>query len=422
MMTMTHTAFRLTQLLLWLAVFFCLSSTAVLAASPQEQVKSVQTLEDTVLAVRYDQEPMESRLARLEQLVYGQAQTGSVDQRLERLGKALSASALPPLSPSQAAAKVTEQPAPSLPRAGSPASQPAPQPAYQPPATPVQKDATDYPTVTQMEQKVFGKTYTSEDIAQRLTRLEKQVFKMPQTGSLADRMDNLKLMVLGDTGPNNGGQMAYSDPYGYTPPPGYMPAQPAYPQGPVYTQPPPRYSPAYSNQPQYNTVPYGGTPQPYPQQQIYQPYGAQYPPSQYPVAPPPSPYGSGPYASGDPYADDASSGDPYSSQPGGYSPGYAASAAGAQGVSPDMLEAMSEVEKNSIGQTFPNDDFGSRLDRVETKIFGQTAPELSYEERMQRVIAVASAGGAPQTAKARAKSTMMNLLPIILTILPMILL
>lgn len=387
--------FILIQLLLWLMVFFCMSEASIAgAATPDAQVKSVQTLEDAVFAIRYDQEPAQARVERLEKMVFGQVQTGSLDQRIGKLEKALSSNALSPLKETPPAAA---QPAPQTQNAmQQPANQAAPvnqsqQQAYQP------RDATDYPTVTQMEKKVFGKSFTSEDISQRLTRLEKQVFKTPQNGSLADRMDNLRLVILGDTGPSVAETAA--DPYN-----GYRPQAPgSYPQPPNYQPYPPQqqapyYAPppqAASGSPGYVQVPPGYQQMPgngYPPQQLPTGYQntAPYPPQGYPQQ----------QAYGDPYAQ------PY----------------GQQAVSPDMLEAMNEIEKETLGQTFPAEPFESRLDRVESKIFGQTAPELSADERMQRVIAVASAGGAPQTAKAKAKSTMMNILPIILTILPLLLL
>jgi hypothetical protein len=87
-----------------------------------------------------------------------------------------------------------------------------------------------------------------------------------------------------------------------------------------------------------------------------------------------------------------------------------------------MMAAMAEVEKQVIGSTFPSEPMNTRLDRLESKIFQTTSPEMMPEERIQRVIAVASAGGAPMSPKEKAKSTFQTILPIILTILPMLLL
>ncbi len=58
-----------------------------------------------------------------------------------------------------------------------------------------------YPVVDKMEEKVLKKTYTGEDIYDRLARLEKQVFKKESTGSLNERVDALRGKVLYETQP-----------------------------------------------------------------------------------------------------------------------------------------------------------------------------------------------------------------------------
>jgi hypothetical protein len=88
----------------------------------------------------------------------------------------------------------------------------------------------------------------------------------------------------------------------------------------------------------------------------------------------------------------------------------------------DMIAAVGEVEKEVIGQQFPSDPFTARLDRLESKIFHSTSPEMPLEDRMQRIAAVATAGGAPESPKTKTKHTIQALLPIILTILPLVLL
>lgn len=54
-----------------------------------------------------------------------------------------------------------------------------------------------YPVVDKLEQKVFSKAYTNDDIYIRLSRLEKQVFKKESTLSLNERVDALRNKVLG---------------------------------------------------------------------------------------------------------------------------------------------------------------------------------------------------------------------------------
>lgn len=380
------------------------------------QTQIVQSLEDTLFAVRYEQDPLEQRVGRLEETVFGQKQTGTLDTRVTKLKSALSPTALGPLSPVTTKDKANDgkesaskaQPKKlnnkqavnptALPK--SPTAQPNTAKAENIAAAPSPGE-TDYPTVSQMEQKIFNKTYVNEDITVRLTRLEKDVFKVPQSGTLADRVDNLRMVVLGDIG--NGPPAVASYPMsngGYIPAPGpsqtYTPPQ--YAQGTSYTPPPAQYGNGGGYNQGYNNGGYPGSQvssagQPYYGQP--QPGPGNYQPNSYP--------GGGDYQAS-------------------YQPGMNPAAMANGQVSPDMLAAMDEVEKQVIGHTYPSEPVPTRLDRLENKVFHTTSPELPAQERMQRVIAVASAGGAPSSPQAKAKSTFQTLLPIILTILPLILL
>lgn len=409
------------QLLLLSMATALMVSVPTMAAPTQWSTQAVQTLENTLFALQYDQEPLDSRVGRLEETVFGQRQTGPLDVRIEKLKTALSPSTLGPLSAqpknpvslpkstdnktdNKAMASANTTTAKSfgnkVPVNRTPAADNMARTALPAPAA----GESDYPTISQMELKLFGKTYLQEDITVRLARLEKDVFKVPQTGALSDRMDNLQMVVLGDTGvaappstviPYIGGSNNVGSPTGaystYTPPPygqlgnGYTPP-PAYggnlPQGGYYpgSQVATNNGPAYGNPPAYR--------QPVPGN--YQPQA----------------YGS-------------NSGDQQAS----YQPVMAAPGMGGSGqVSPDLLAAMDEVEKQVLGHTYPSEPMNNRLDRLEGKVFHATSPEMDPNERMQRVIALASAGGAPSSPQAKAKSTFQTLLPIILTILPLILL
>lgn len=414
------------QLLFCGVVTMLMTATPTMGAPVQGSAQTVQTLESTLFAVQYDQEPLEARVARLEDTVFGQRQSGTLEARIEKLKTALSPSTLGPLSaqpkspalspkntknndnkpltsPSSATASNPGKKAPvnrasvpnNSPQSTFPASAARPAPAA---------GESDYPTISQMEQKLFGKTYLQEDITVRLARLEKEVFKVPQTGALSDRMDNLQMVVLGDTGvaappsqviPYIGGSNSVGSPTGaystYSPPPygqlgnGYAPPSPYGPntgQTGYY----PGSQVATTNGPAYGNPPFPGQPVP----GNYQPQA----------------YG-------------MNNGDQQAS----YQPVMAAPGMGGGGqISPDLLAAMDEVEKQVLGHTYPSEPVNNRLDRLEGKVFHTTSPEMDPNARMQRVIAVASAGGAPTSPQARAKSTFQNLLPIILTILPLILL
>lgn|GEM_PF-1795538 len=435
----------LIQLSLWLSVILtCGIPAAQAAMSSNQEIQAVQSLEDTLFAVHYDQDALNDRVNRLEETVFGQAQSGtSLEARITKLQGSLSPKALGPLSPMAKNANNTQTQSNAgnnnINKGNGPISNPtqqrnAPmatnsnttpqqiasnsgtstssagrfnrQSAVKPANSPAPSTAngangsvnaspepgeTDYPTVSQMELKLFSKTFPKEDITQRLARLEKQVFKMPQTGSLADRTDNLRMVVLGDVGQGqpvaNGYQSDPQDPgnsnYGYPQPPNYG---------------------GYSG---YNGM--GGSPA--------SGYGGGYP------------YGNSAYGTPGNYPSNtiASAGP----TTGGMNPmpGYGRPVNTAyqpkdstNATTPDMLAAMNEVEKEVLGTTYPSEPINTRLDRLENKVFKTTSPDMNPQDRMQRVIAVASAGGAPMNNKAKVKSTLQVLLPIILTILPLVLL
>ncbi len=412
------------QLLLLSMVTTLMVSAPAMAAPAQGSTQAVQTLETTLFAVQYDQEPLDSRVGRLEETVFGQRQTGSLDVRIEKLKTALSPSTLGPLSAqpknpvtppkstdtkndNKSVASANKTTANSIgnkvPSNRAPVSSSTPRTALPAPTA----GESDYPTISQMELKLFGKTYLQEDITVRLARLEKDVFKVPQTGALSDRMDNLQMVVLGDTGvaappstviPYIGGSNNVGGPTGtystYTPPPyGQL--------GNGYT-PPPAYGGNGGNAGQSNYYP-----------------GSQVATNNGPAYGNPPAYGQPVPGNYQPQAYGSNSGDQQAS----YQPVMAAPGMSGSGqVSPDLLAAMDEVEKQVLGHTYPSDPVNNRLDRLEGKVFHTTSPEMDPNERMQRVIAVASAGGAPSSPQAKAKSTFQNLLPIILTILPLILL
>lgn len=433
----------LIQLFLWLScILGCVLPTAQAALAPNQEIQAVQSLEDTLFAVHYDQDALNDRVSRLEETVFGQAQTGAnIDARITRLQGSLSPKALGPLSPIAKNSGNTQPSANSGANKGngpsdnsvnqqrntpmatnsntlpqqvasnsgtstsgknrfnrqsavkapnSTSAKSAANPANSSVSASPEPGETDYPTVSQMETKLFGKTFPKEDITQRLSRLENQVFKMPQTGSLADRTDNLRMVVLGDVGQGQGQPVAN----------GYQ-SDPQYPVGSSYGYPqPPNYS-GYNGMGGSSSSGYGGS----------NPYGnsAYSPPGNYPSTP---------------IASAGSTAGGMNPMPGYGRPGNTAYQPkdSANATTPDMLAAMNEVEKEVLGTTYPAEPINTRLDRLENKVFKTTSPDMSPQDRMQRVIAVASAGGAPMTNKAKVKSTFQVLLPIILTILPLVLL
>lgn len=125
-------------------------------------------------------ESLEERLSRLEEIVFGQAQEGDAPQREERLHAVI------PGVPVKASAK-------SAGGQGNPFKKP---PGFLSEAEPALPDATDYPAVSQLEQRLFQQSFASEEIAKRLTRLEQKVFSQSfDELPMVDRVDQLVLKV-----------------------------------------------------------------------------------------------------------------------------------------------------------------------------------------------------------------------------------
>lgn len=288
----------------------------------QDELKKLSRLEEALFLTVHAKDPPQERLARLEESVFGKARPSEpLAQRLTRLQQMV----IPHQSP--AAASQPEGGGPFPPLSPDPPTQPA-QP--QQTAGEKQADGTDYPSVTALEQEIFGAGYAQEDITRRLSRLENQVFGSPQRGALVDRVDQLQMSVFGSMAP-----------------------------------------------------------------------------------PPPLENGRIPLPS-DVYADGST---PTALAPSAQPPSYQSP------QDPRMLSALTETELDVLGNTFPGEPVEIRLNRLESHIFHSTSPEMESGDRLMRVIAVAAADGdEPPQAPSKMKSTLQTLLPIIITILPLILL
>jgi len=320
------------------------------SSSSSNPLPTIEALEDSLYDTRYDTDSVDVRLSRIENTVFGQAKSKqSMEKRLQPLQQILAAEQ----------AK-NNTPAPGHSASSSSSTQQKPQQKAMSPKP--RTGENDYPVVGIIEQKLYNKTFEKEDITVRLDRLDNQVFHAPQSGELADRVDNLRDVVLGDNPNSESSPLAGVNTAG-----GILPSGKQAP----YHAPPQQWT--VPNSVASNSV------------------GSGFPGNYYPAPGfSPNSAGASPYSTGDNAA--------------------------------DLSTAMSEIEKQVLGHTYPHDALNARLDRLEMKVFKSTSPDLSASERVQRIVAVASANGAPQTGKQKAKSTFFTILPIILTLLPLVLL
>lgn len=312
-------------------------------------------MEDTLFLQNYKGEHPIVRIERLERAIYGQAVTDNkpVNQRLLAVKQVV--------LPEQPKAPIQAQP-----------YQPNSSPQYTAQNTPQNtsqnvsvSDATDYPAVTQLESKWFGKTHTSDSLPVRLSRLEMSVFQFEQRGSLADRVANLQMVTWGTVGGNNP-----------------APQQQYQPQPNIQTA-----STIPTNYPNNNA---GNYRVPMPQQNYPQSYPQNY--SQQNVYGQPAPPS-------------------YNNQP--YNQAYT------QGQDPQMLGALADMEMQVFKTTFPADPTEVRLSRLESQIFHSTADDMNNEDRLMRVMAVADGNGTDpdrEIKRQKTKKTIQTLLPILITV------
>lgn len=192
--------FWILSILITLMLFCSLPGFAAAPAFDQQ----LKQMEEQLFARTYPQESTQVRLDRLEQTVFGTPKTQeSPTQRVQRLSQFFKNPHQSPIT--------TVAPQPTLPPLSPEIVQRGNNVPQQPPT--VSGDESRYPAVVAMEQKVFQRIFEQDSIETRLSRLEQRVLGQPQNGSLQERTDQLRLMVLGDTGTGDpAGSMSHSNP------------------------------------------------------------------------------------------------------------------------------------------------------------------------------------------------------------------
>jgi len=186
----------LSSLVVALPLSISLSTVVWAAGTPDANLAQ---LEEKLFQHSYPKDTETQRIERVEKFVYGDTRKGSEDQRLNNLMQSLSSesgSAAEDGAGAQASA-----PSPQENRSSPPASAAKSQKTAKRPAVEEQPDrpahenisGTKYPAVTAIEQKVFHESFETENIDDRLARLETKVYgKASANQDLFDRVDKLK--------------------------------------------------------------------------------------------------------------------------------------------------------------------------------------------------------------------------------------
>ena len=139
------------------------------------QTEYVSALENRLFGVTYDNQNINNRIDRIEKQIYDNVYAGTPEERLSKIDK------IYPQSDFE----------------------------YQPQTSneysygdeyyeeaPAQADYNNYPIVSKIEQTIYQKDYSGEDIYKRLSRLEKELYGQEKTNlSLQERVENLKSVL-----------------------------------------------------------------------------------------------------------------------------------------------------------------------------------------------------------------------------------
>lgn len=155
-------------------------------------------LENKFFQHDYGKDDMPSRLERLEKMVFGETKTGTDDQRLKNLVAAvpnLNSTADDTGSGGGSGNNTASSGGSSASGSGNNGGgrrQPPPSQVAEESSEPI-ADSSNYPAVSAMEKRVFGKDFAGEPITKRLDRLEVKAFGKSNPGAeLIDRVDRLR--------------------------------------------------------------------------------------------------------------------------------------------------------------------------------------------------------------------------------------
>jgi hypothetical protein len=160
-----------------------------LVASAADVDPNIVKLEKRFFEHDYPKDTTEARIERLEKMVFGEAKTGSVQERLK---------ALMTVVPADDSRTETAKSTPNTNR--QPSNYDATRSASDVPTADVKEfedtpaPAGNYPAISAIENKLLGREFSDEPARKRLDRLETKVFGKPSgIDDMTERMDRLKM-------------------------------------------------------------------------------------------------------------------------------------------------------------------------------------------------------------------------------------
>lgn len=156
-----------------------------LSAAASTYTPTLGKIENVLYGFQYDNEDDSTRLARIEESVYGSRNSGDVGQRINKLRSDLSADLLGQEIEAREDTFASEE-------------------DEWVEQEPVADANIQYPAVDELEMKVFNQKFNNKDIKNRLSALEKETFGQEFTDDLSSRVDRLKAEIKPNSFMNNG--------------------------------------------------------------------------------------------------------------------------------------------------------------------------------------------------------------------------
>ena len=146
-------------------------------AMNKTQIATISKIENNLYGFDYTNDSEQNRISRLEKTIYGEASTGNLNKRLEKLSADVTAEQIGlEITPVEDTFREEED-------------------------SIAQADNTvNYPVVDEIEQKLFNKTYKNRDFHTRIVTIERKLFgKIYDVDDYATRMDRIKAEVMPQT-------------------------------------------------------------------------------------------------------------------------------------------------------------------------------------------------------------------------------
>ncbi len=145
-----------------------------------QQSDPLAAIEKNLFTRDYPSDALESRLGRIETVIFGQAQPGTPQTRQQQIEAVFEKNTFKSAHPDLKRDEI-----------------PPSREIRELDGLPETRDGTDYPLVSQMETRLYKQHFAHEPIQKRLSRLEQQVFQQNFSHlPLVDRVDQLTLKVL----------------------------------------------------------------------------------------------------------------------------------------------------------------------------------------------------------------------------------